>query len=65
LSGSSATGVADDILPYEPGVADAARQRVLTERHWLPALPLIHAFFFALRVHVDRTLPPAQLVKLG
>ncbi|MBY0239223.1 MAG: hypothetical protein K2X55_07910 [Burkholderiaceae bacterium] len=65
MSDSSVIGVADLPLPFEPCVADAARQRLLTERHLLPALPLVHAFFFALRAYVDRTLQPAQPVKLG
>ncbi len=65
MSEPSAAGAASVFLPFEPGIADAGRQHALTERYLLPALPQVQAFFFALRAHVDRTLQPAQPVKLG
>lgn len=51
-------------FPNEARVVDRARQMPLTERHLLPALPELEAFFLAVRAHIDTelefTLPSKQ-----
>lgn len=65
MSNRSILNVTDVILPFEPRVADRARQTALSERHLLSALPEIEAFFLAVRTHADVALERAQPVKLG
>jgi hypothetical protein len=65
LSKHSILNVTDVMLPFEPRIVDLGRQTVLSERHLLPALLELEAFFLAIRLHVDLTLERAQPVKLG
>jgi hypothetical protein len=65
LSKHSILNVTDVVLPFEPRIVDLGRQTVLSERHLLPALPELEAFFLAVRAHADLTLEPAQPIKLG
>ncbi len=53
------------LLPNEPRVRDWPREQDLTERHLLPALAQLEAFFLWLRADLDRTLCPAAPVKRG
>lgn len=65
MPNSSILNVTDVILPFEPRVADRARQTALSERFLLSALPEIEAYFLAVRAHIDLALERAQPVKLG
>jgi hypothetical protein len=65
LSKHSILNITDVVLPFEPRIVDPGRQAVLSERHLLPALLELEAFFLAIRLHVDLTLERAQPVKLG
>lgn len=65
MSKRAILNVTDVLLPYEPRVADLVRQTALSERHLMPVLPELEAFFLAIRAHVDLTLELAQPVKLG
>jgi hypothetical protein len=65
LSKHSILNLTDVMLPFEPRIVDLGRQTVLSERHLLPALLELEAFFLAIRLHVDLTLERAQPVKLG
>lgn len=52
-------------LPNEPCLHLPAAERALTERHLLPALPALEAFFLAVRQQLDPGLERLQPVKLG
>ncbi len=65
MSKHSILNITDVVLPFEPRIVDPGRQTVLSERHLLPALLELEAFFLAIRLHVDLTLERAQPVKLG
>ena len=65
MSKHSILNITDVVLPFEPRIVDPGRQAVLSERHLLPALLELEAFFLAIRSHVDLTLERAQPVKLG
>jgi hypothetical protein len=65
LAKHSILNVTDVALPFEPRIVDLARQTALSERHLLPSLSQLEAFFLAVRSHADLTLQPAQPVKLG
>lgn len=53
------------LLPNEPCLHLPAAERALTERHLLPALPALEAFFLAVRLQLDPALERLQPVKLG
>lgn len=52
-------------LPNEPCLHLPAAERALTQRHLLPALPALEAFFLAVRLQLDPALERLQPVKLG
>jgi hypothetical protein len=51
--------------PNEPRILDQERQRALTERFLLPALPALEALFLHIRTILDPKLSQAQPSKLG
>lgn len=53
------------LLPNEPCLHLPAAERALTERHLLPGLPELEAFFLAVRRQLDPELERLQPVKLG
>tara|TARA_R110000796_G_C14544182_1_gene433237 strand:- start:987 stop:2177 length:1191 start_codon:yes stop_codon:yes gene_type:complete len=53
------------LLPNEPRVVNFKAQSGLTERHLLPALADLEAFFLSLRAMVDPTLFQSKPIKLG
>jgi len=53
------------LLPNEPCLHLPAAERALTERHLLPVLPALEAFFLAVRRQLDPELERLQPVKLG
>lgn len=53
------------LLPNEPCRHLPAAERALSERHLLPVLPELEAFFLAVRLQLDPELERLQPVKLG
>ncbi|WP_395400474.1 hypothetical protein ACHMW6_23815 [Pseudoduganella sp. UC29_106] len=61
------TSIADRrvLLPNEARLVDQSRQAVLTERHLLPVLTELEAFFLAVRSQVDAQLEFSLPIKKG
>lgn len=56
---------AQRLLPNEPRVVNFRAQGLLTEKHLLPALEELEAFFLAIRALVDPGLSQSKPIKLG
>ena len=56
---------ANDLLPNEPRIRNAAVQQELTEKHLLPALHELEIFLLTVRLQIDSELHQGQPVKLG